>query len=108
MTPVDDGLTRYFWFQHRNTDPNDESVSKFMNDGARMAFEEDRAVLTGVHKGMRDRQTPNIDLRLDAGAKLFESSYSRRLMLKVKKLMWTLPLGKEVQVSNSTLGEARN
>jgi len=71
MTPVDDGLTRYFWFQHRNTDPNDESVSKFMNDGARMAFEEDRAVLTEVHKGMRDRQTPNIDLRLDAGAKLF-------------------------------------
>ena len=79
MTPVDDGLTRYFWFQHRNTDPNDESVSKFMNDGARMAFEEDRAVLTGVHKGMRDRQTPNIDLRLDAGAKLFRKQLQQRI-----------------------------
>lgn len=79
MTPVDDGLTRYFWFQHRNTDPSDESVSKFMNDGARMAFEEDRAVLTGVHKGMRDRQTPNIDLRLDAGAKLFRKQLQQRI-----------------------------
>ena len=79
MTPVDDGLTRYFWFQHRNTDPNDESVSKFMNDGARMAFEEDRAVLTEVHKGMRDRQTPNIDLRLDAGAKLFRKQLQQKI-----------------------------
>ena len=79
MTPVDDGLTRYFWFQHRNTDPSDESVSKFMNDGARMAFEEDRAVLTEVHKGMRDRQTPNIDLRLDAGAKLFRKQLQQRI-----------------------------
>ena len=79
MTPVDDGLTRYFWFQHRNTDANDESVSKFMNDGARMAFEEDRAVLTEVHKGMRDRQTPNIDLRLDAGAKLFRKQLQQRI-----------------------------
>ena len=79
MTPVDDGLTRYFWFQHRNTDANDESVSKFMNDGARMAFEEDRAVLTEVHKGMRDRHTPNIDLRLDAGAKLFRKQLQQRI-----------------------------
>ena len=79
MTPVDDGLTRYFWFQHRNTDPNNESVSKFMNDGARMAFEEDRAVLTEVHKGMRDRHTPNIDLRLDAGAKLFRKQLQQRI-----------------------------
>lgn len=79
MTPVDDGLTRYFWFQHRNTDPNDESVSKFMNDGARMAFEEDRAVLTEVHKGMCDRQTPNIDLRLDAGAKLFRKQLQQKI-----------------------------
>ena len=79
MTPVDDGLTRYFWFQHRNTDPNDQSVSKFMNDGARMAFEEDRAVLTEVHKGMRDRHTPNIDLRLDAGAKLFRKQLQQRI-----------------------------
>ena len=79
MTPVDDGLTRYFWFQHRNTDPNDESVSKFMNDGARLAFEEDRAVLTEVHKGMRDRHTPNIDLRLDAGAKLFRKQLQQSI-----------------------------
>lgn len=79
ITPIDDDMTRYFWFQHRNTDPNDESVSEFMNDGAHMAFEEDRAVLTEVHKGMRDRQTPNIDLRLDAGAKLFRKQLQQRI-----------------------------
>ena len=80
MTPVDDGLTRYFWFQHRNTDPNDESVSRLMNDGARMAFEEDRAVLTEVHKGMRDRHTPNIDLRLDAGASFSKAAHKESIM----------------------------
>jgi vanillate O-demethylase monooxygenase subunit len=79
MTPVDEGHTRYFWFQHRNTDPDDEVVSKFMNDGAHMAFEEDRAILTHVHRGMRDRETPNIDLRLDAGAKLFRKQLQQKI-----------------------------
>ncbi|MEE3287961.1 MAG: aromatic ring-hydroxylating dioxygenase subunit alpha, partial [Pseudomonadota bacterium] len=79
LTPVDEDHTRYFWFQHRNTDPDDEAVSKFMNDGARMAFEEDRAILTAVHKGMKGRQTPNIDLRLDAGSKLFRKQLQQRI-----------------------------
>ena len=79
MTPVDEGHTRYFWFQHRNTDPDDEAVSRFMNDGARMAFEEDRAILTEVHQGMKNAQTPNIDLRLDAGAKLFRKQLQQRI-----------------------------
>jgi vanillate O-demethylase monooxygenase subunit len=42
-----------------------------MNAGARMAFEEDRAILVAVHEGMKNKTTPNIDLGLDAGAKLF-------------------------------------
>ena len=50
-----------------------------MNDGARMAFEEDRAILTEVHKGMKNAQTPNIDLRLDAGAKLFRKQLQQRI-----------------------------
>ena len=79
MTPVNEGHTRYFWFQHRNTDPDDEAVSKFMNDGARMAFEEDRAILTEVDRGMHNRQTPNIDLRLDAGSKLFRKQLQQQI-----------------------------
>jgi hypothetical protein len=54
-------------------------VSKFMNDGARMAFEEDRAILTEVDRGMRNRQTPNIDLRLDAGSKLFRKQLQQQI-----------------------------
>ncbi len=50
-----------------------------MNDGAHMAFEEDRAILTQVHRGMRDRETPNIDLRLDAGAKLFRKQLQQQI-----------------------------
>ena len=33
----------------------------------RAAFAEDRAILAAVHKGMADKRTPNIDLRIDAG-----------------------------------------
>ena len=76
MTPIDEDHTRYFWFQHRNTDPNDKAISEKMNAGAYMAFGEDKAILEKVHAGMKHMKTPNIDLGLDAGAKQF------RLMLK--------------------------
>ena len=79
MTPINEDQTRYFWFQHRNTDPHDKAISEKMNDGARMAFEEDRAVLTHVHKGMKDPKTPFIDLGLDAGAKQFRLMLSRAI-----------------------------
>lgn len=77
MTPIDADNTRYFWFQHRNTDPHDKAVSDQMNAGARMAFEEDRVVLEKVHKGMKSPATPHIDLGLDAGAKLFRARLAR-------------------------------
>lgn len=77
MTPIDGDRTRYFWFQHRNTDPDDAAVSERMNAGAHAAFEEDRAILEEVHKGMANKATPNIDLGLDAGAKLFRLSLRR-------------------------------
>ena len=48
-----------------------------MNAGARMAFEEDRAVLVAVHEGMKHKKTPNIDLGHDAGAKLFRLQLQR-------------------------------
>jgi len=77
MTPIDENRTRYFWFQHRNTDPNDKAVSEVMNKGAYMAFEEDRVILEKVHTGMKSPDVSAIDLGLDAGAKLFRLSLNR-------------------------------
>ncbi len=77
MTPIDEDTTRYYWFQHRNTDPDDTAVSEKMNEGALMAFKEDRDILVEVHKGMKHKQSPNIDLGLDGGAKIFRRSLQR-------------------------------
>ncbi len=79
MTPIDEDRTRYFWFQHRNTDPDDVEISERMNAGARSAFEEDRDVLVAVHRGMANMKTPNIDLGLDAGARLFRRALQKRI-----------------------------
>ncbi|MFA3918447.1 aromatic ring-hydroxylating dioxygenase subunit alpha [Ruegeria hyattellae] len=79
MTPIDEDRTRYFWFQHRNSDPENAEVSTFMNDGARMAFLEDKEVLEEVHLGMKQAKTPHIDLGLDAGAKLFRRVLDRAM-----------------------------
>jgi phenylpropionate dioxygenase-like ring-hydroxylating dioxygenase large terminal subunit len=77
MTPVDEKNTQYIWFQHRNTDPNDAGISKQMNDGAIMAFNEDKEILEAVQKGMDTLATPNIDLGLDLGAKTFRLHLQR-------------------------------
>lgn len=77
MTPIDADNTRYFWFQHRNTDGQDKTVSGEMNAGAYIAFAEDQAVLRDVHLGMKNMITPNIDLGLDKGAKLFRQGLQR-------------------------------
>jgi phenylpropionate dioxygenase-like ring-hydroxylating dioxygenase large terminal subunit len=79
MTPIDEDRTRYFWFQHRNTDPDDQAISEKMNAGARMAFEEDRAILEKVHAGMKQPRIPAIDLGLDAGAKQFRRMLDIRI-----------------------------
>ena len=71
MTPIDENNTQYIWFQHRNTDPADAAISRKMNDGAIMAFNEDKEILEAVHKGMSKKATDNIDLGLDLGAKTF-------------------------------------
>jgi len=79
MTPVDENNSRYFWFQHRNTDPDNEELSEKMFAGATMAFTEDRDVLTFVHKGMANKKTPSINLGLDAGAMRFRKLVERRI-----------------------------
>ncbi|MEP9398914.1 aromatic ring-hydroxylating dioxygenase subunit alpha [Mesorhizobium sp. KR2-14] len=67
MTPVDEDHTRYYWFQMRNFAPDDEEVSRQFAASVRGAFEEDRAVLNAVHKGMKNMRTPNLDLKIDVG-----------------------------------------
>lgn len=84
MTPVDEDHTNYFWFQHRNTDGTNREISEQMNAGARMAFEEDRAVLVKVHDGMKAIQTPSLDLGLDAGAKLFRRGMEKLIAAEGK------------------------
>ncbi|MCC6006526.1 MAG: aromatic ring-hydroxylating dioxygenase subunit alpha [Rhodobacteraceae bacterium] len=79
MTPIDADRTRYFWFQHRNARASDEEVSRYMNEGAYMAFSEDREILVKVHAGMKTAKTPHIDLGLDAGAKSFRRMLERAI-----------------------------
>jgi phenylpropionate dioxygenase-like ring-hydroxylating dioxygenase large terminal subunit len=79
ITPIDGANSHYYWFQHRNTDPQDEAISQTMNEGARMAFEEDKAVLEAVQVGMDNKRTPNLDLALDAGALRFRKLLSSRI-----------------------------
>lgn len=67
MTPIDENHTKYYWFQMRNFAPHDEEVSRQFATSVRGAFEEDRAVLTAVHKGMANKRTPNLDLKIDVG-----------------------------------------
>ncbi len=77
LTPVDEHNTKYIWFQHRNTDPDNKAVSEKMNAGAVMAFHEDKEILEAVHKGMDAMITPHIDLGLDLGAKTFRMKLKR-------------------------------
>ncbi|NNE52715.1 MAG: aromatic ring-hydroxylating dioxygenase subunit alpha [Sulfitobacter sp.] len=67
MTPVTEGETRYYWFQLRNIRPDDAALSEVMSNDVREAFEEDRAVLREVQKGMETKRTPHIDLPIDGG-----------------------------------------
>ncbi len=73
LTPVDEDNTRYFWLQHRNTDPHDEDITRRVAAGARAAFEEDRAILQAVHLGMKNKTTPTTGLLLDAAANRFRA-----------------------------------
>lgn len=67
MTPETGRTTRYYWFQLRNIRPDDAALSEMMSEDVRQAFEEDRAVLTEVQKGMEAKASPHIDLPIDGG-----------------------------------------
>ena len=67
LTPINDHQTRYFWFQHRNTNPDDEAISKMVAEGAEQAFAEDRLVLEGVQRGQDSSDSEGMVLSIDHG-----------------------------------------
>lgn len=79
MTPIDQNRTKYYWFQMRNFAPDDADVSRRFASSVRAAFEEDRAVLQAVHKGMASSKTPSINLRIDAGWVRFRRELAERI-----------------------------
>lgn len=79
ITPVDADRSLYFWFQHRNSDPRNDATNTRMFEGATMAFNEDKAVLEAVHRGMKQRKTPYMNLGLDAGAMRFRAKVEKRI-----------------------------
>ncbi|MBT9288518.1 aromatic ring-hydroxylating dioxygenase subunit alpha [Prosthecodimorpha staleyi] len=79
MTPVDESHSHYYWFQHRNTDPENQEISESMNRGAYGAFTEDKDVLEAVQIGMANKKTPHLDLALDAGALRFRKLVAARI-----------------------------
>ena len=81
MTPTTEGETRYYWFQLRNIRPDDEALSQLMTEDVQHAFEEDRAVLNEVQKGMSNKTSPNIDLPIDGG----QLRFSRQLQAMINE-----------------------
>lgn len=79
MTPIDENTTKYYWFQMRNFAPDDAAVSAQFAASVRGAFDEDRAVLTAVHKGMANKRTPNLDLKIDVGPLRFRRNLARMI-----------------------------
>lgn len=76
LTPIDENQTRYFWFQLRNFSPEDEVLSRKMDEGLRAAFAEDRAILEAVHKGFESQVTRNVDLATDRAPQTFRKRLS--------------------------------
>jgi vanillate O-demethylase monooxygenase subunit len=79
MTPVDEHVTRYYWFQMRNFDPDNQEVSRRFDEDVQHAFAEDRVVLAAVHKGMINPRTAPINLPSDAGPIKFRRELARRI-----------------------------
>jgi len=77
MTPVDADNTLYFWLQHCNAIPGSPYMAERMFAGATMAFNEGKAVLEAVHRGMTAPATPYLNLGLDAGAMRFRTLAER-------------------------------
>ena len=86
LTPIYEDTTRYFWLQHRNTDPENQEITAANARGARAAFEEDRAILEAVHLGMKNRKSGHIDLALDAAAYQFRNALRKRIAAELPQV----------------------
>ena len=86
MTPVDENRTKYYWFQMRNFAPNDPVISAQFAKSVRGAFEEDRVVLNAVHKGMANKRTPNLDLKIDVGPLRFRRRLDQLIAAETQML----------------------
>ena len=84
ITPTDENNSRYHWLQQRNTDPDDESITETIAQGALEAFEEDREVLEAVHEGIANETTRHINLVLDAAATRYRTTLSRKIAAERK------------------------
>ncbi len=77
MTPIDENTTKYYWFQMRNFAPDSAKISAEFAASVRGAFSEDRVVLEAVHKGMANKRTPNLDLKIDTGPLRFRRNLAK-------------------------------
>lgn len=82
LTPINEHRTKYFWFQHRNTDPNDGETTAQIVKGTKQAFEEDRLVLEGVQRGQLRSGSPNVVLGIDHGAIRFRQMLEEKVSLE--------------------------
>jgi phenylpropionate dioxygenase-like ring-hydroxylating dioxygenase large terminal subunit len=80
LTPIDEGRTRYFWFQLRNVSPEDDDLSKAIHDGVAAAFEEDRAILAAVHRGFASHGGQHIHLATDRAPLQFRRRLAKLLV----------------------------
>jgi vanillate O-demethylase monooxygenase subunit len=79
LTPVDEGQTRYFWFQVHNAPAADAEASRALALGVKGAFEEDRVILNAVQRGFADTQTASISIPIDSAPLRFRRLVKRRI-----------------------------
>lgn len=84
MTPVDEDNTRYYWFQTRNVLAGCEETSRWMSEGVRVAFEEDRVMLEAVHWGLTHEVRPHVGLAIDSGPTRFRRQLARKIAKEQK------------------------
>lgn len=80
MTPIDESTTRYYWFQVRNFDQDNEEVSRQFDEDVRHAFAEDRVVLAAVHQGAGQQVQPQYRPGLRLGTPAFPAQPLAKLV----------------------------
>ena len=79
LTPVDEGRTRYFWFQVHNAPADDPDASQALAEAVRAAFEEDRIILNAVQSGFAHSRTGSISIPIDSAPLRFRRLVKQRV-----------------------------